>query len=47
MVFRKGGILSRNLRFIFDNSVLEILKTFTYLGVVFVTVYLVHPSPVS
>ena len=37
MVFRKGGLLPRNLSFIFDNTVLEIVKKFTYLGVVFST----------
>ena len=35
MVFRKGCILPRNLSFIFDNTVLEIVNKFTYLGVVF------------
>ena len=37
MVFRKGGILPRNLEFLFDNNILEILSKFTYLGVVFTT----------
>ena len=37
MDFRKGGILPRNLSFIFDNAVLESVKKFTYLGVVFTT----------
>ena len=37
MVFRKGGLLPRNLSFIFDNTVLKIVKKFTYLGVVFTT----------
>ena len=35
MVFRNGGILPRNLNFTFDNTVLEIVSKFTYLGVVF------------
>ena len=35
MVFRNGGILPRNLSFTFDNTVLEIVSKFTYLGVVF------------
>ena len=35
MVFRKAGLLPRNLEFIFDNTVLEIVGKFTYLGVVF------------
>ena len=37
MVFRKGGILPRNLNFIFDCTVLEMVKKFTYLGLVFTT----------
>ena len=35
MVFRKAGLLPRNLEFIFDNTALEIVGKFTYLGVVF------------
>ena len=35
MVFREAGLLPRNLEFIFDNTVLEIVGKFTYLGVVF------------
>lgn len=35
MVFRKGGMLPRNLEFSFDNTILEIVNKFTYLGVVF------------
>ena len=37
MVFRKGGMLPRNLSFSFDNTVLEIVNKFTYLGIVFTT----------
>ena len=35
MEFRKGGILPRNLEFVFDNNILEIISKFKYLGVVF------------
>lgn len=35
MIFRKGGILSRNLSFTFNGSPLEIVKNFKYLGIVF------------
>ena len=35
MVFRKGGMLPRNLEFLFDNVRLEIVNKFTYLVVVF------------
>ncbi|MCG7867658.1 MAG: reverse transcriptase family protein, partial [Candidatus Thiodiazotropha taylori] len=35
MVFRKGGILPRNLMFYYDGVALEITKQFKYLGVVF------------
>ena len=35
MVFRKGGILPRNLRFFYNNQELEIIKSFSYLGIVF------------
>ena len=37
MVFRKGGILPRNLEFTFENTLLKIESKFTYLGVVFTT----------
>ena len=37
MVFRKGGILPRNLIFYYDGVALEITKQFKYLGVVFTT----------
>ena len=37
MVFREGGMLPRNLSFSFDNTVLEIVNKFTYLGIVFTT----------
>ena len=35
MIFRKRGVLSRNLRFTYDNEQLEIVKRFVYLGIVF------------
>ena len=35
MVFRKGGILRRNLKFYFNNEELEIVNKYTYLGIVF------------
>ena len=35
MVFRKGGILSRNLKFYFNNIELEIVNKYSYLGIVF------------
>lgn len=35
MVFRKGGILPRNLHFSYNNVELEIVSTFSYLGIVF------------
>ncbi|MCG7875034.1 MAG: reverse transcriptase domain-containing protein [Candidatus Thiodiazotropha endolucinida] len=35
MVFRKGGMLPRNINFTFDNAVIDIVSKFTYLGVVF------------
>ena len=35
MVIRKGGITRRNMSFIFNNEIIEIVKTFTYLGVVY------------
>ena len=34
MIFRKGGTLRRNLNFKYDNKDIEIVKKFTYLGVV-------------
>lgn len=37
MVFRKGGILSRNLKFYYQNQELETDKSFSYLGIVFTT----------
>ena len=37
MVFRNGGILRKNLKFTYDGNVVEIVKKFTYLGVVFTT----------
>ena len=35
MVFRKGGILRRNLKFYYQNHELEIVRSFSYLGIVF------------
>ena len=35
MVFRKGGQLPRNLKFYYDGSILSIVSSFSYLGVVF------------
>ena len=35
IVFRKGGILPRNLRFFYNDTELEIVSSFSYLGVVF------------
>ena len=35
MVFRNGGVLPENLIFYYDNQVLEIVKKFKYLGIVF------------
>ena len=37
MVFRNGGILRKNLKFTYDGNDVEIVKKFTYLGVVFTT----------
>ena len=35
MVFRKGGVLPRNMVFYYNGVVLEIVKEFKYLGIVF------------
>ena len=35
LIFRKGGILPRNLSFTYEGEDLEILKSFKYLGIVF------------
>ena len=35
IVFRKGGILPRNLRFFYNDTELEIVSSFSYLGIVF------------
>ncbi len=35
LVFRRGGSLPRNLTFYYDNSVIEIVNKFAYLGIVF------------
>jgi len=37
MIFRKGGRVNRNIRFIYKEHVLEIVSMFTYLGIVFTT----------
>ena len=37
MIFRKGGRVNRNIRFIYKGHVLEIVSKFTYLGIVFTT----------
>ena len=37
MVFRKGGILQRNLKFYYNGDTLDIVNKFTYLGIVFTT----------
>ena len=35
MIFRKGGILPRNLKFYYNDEELEIVNTFSYLGIIF------------
>ena len=35
MVFRNGGCLPNNLNFVYNNSIIEIVSKFCYLGVVF------------
>ena len=37
MVFRKGGILPRNLSFTFQGNMIEIVNKFVYLGISFST----------
>ena len=37
MIFRQGGRVNRNIRFIYKEDVLEIVSKFTYLGIVFTT----------
>ena len=37
MCFRKGGQLSRDTQFFYNGNMVEIVHTFTYLGVVFST----------
>ena len=37
MIFRKGGTLRRHLNFEYNGENIEIVKEFTYLGVVFMT----------
>ena len=35
MIFKKGGTVRRNLKFMYQGKELEIVKKFTYLGIVF------------
>ena len=35
MIFRKGGILPRNLKFYYNDEELEIVNKFSYLGIIF------------
>ena len=35
IVFRKGGILPRDLKLYIDNSIIEIISKFLFLGIVF------------
>ena len=35
MVFRRGGILPRNLKLFYSDVELEIVSTFSYLGIIF------------
>ena len=35
MIFKKGGVIPRNIKFYFDQQEIEIVKKFTYLGIVF------------
>ena len=35
MVFRKGGILPRDMRFLYNDQEMEIVKSFSYFGIVF------------
>ena len=44
MIFKKSGRLLNNTVFNFDNVEIEIVKNFTYLGIVFSTVAL-SPKP--
>ena len=37
VAFRKGGILPRNLKFYFNGTELEIVRSFSYLGIIFST----------
>ena len=37
MVFRKGGMLPRNMAFFYNGEILELVKEFKYLGMVFTT----------
>ena len=35
MIFRKGGRISQRLNFYYNNSIIEIVNKFSYLGIVF------------
>ena len=35
MVFRKGGRLSSNLKFTYQDKTIEVINKFSYLGIVF------------
>ena len=35
MIFRSGGILRRNVLFMYDWKPIEIVKKFSYLGIIF------------
>ena len=35
MIFMKGGMVNRNIRFIYKEFVLELVSKFTYLGIIF------------
>ena len=37
MVFRRGGPLRRNVLFVYDGNIIDIVQKFTYLGIVFST----------
>ena len=48
MVFRKGGILPRDLKFYYNGIEIEIVNTFSYLGIVFFLLvghFRIHKSP--
>ena len=37
MIFRRAGILSRNMKFYYNDVELLIVNKFSYLGIVFIT----------